>query len=349
MSAPLPSPESASPVAAPPAEPQPTCRPPAKVRAEVARYDEAAEVGAWDGPRYRMTYRVLGQGPPLIWVPGIATNHRSYAMVLNQLAERFLTVQYAYPGDDPDDGARLSRIGHDDLVDDLLGLVEHLGLGRTFLTGLSFGSTVVLKALAREPGRFPRAVVQGAFAHRRLTAAERLALFVGRRFSGNLARLPLHEAVLGYNCRGDFPSLIADRWDFHLRQHGLTPIRAVAHRTTLLTRLDLRPILSSISGDVLLVHGREDRVTPMSGMEALREALPHAEAAIMPTVGHIPHMSHVEPFARLIGDWLLPSEPSGCPHDAAEGATTCPTSGLPCAGPGGDARCAVPREGHALQ
>jgi pimeloyl-ACP methyl ester carboxylesterase len=332
-----------------PAEPAPTCRPPAKVLAEVARYDQAAQVNSWNGPRYRMTYRVLGQGPPLIWVPGIAATYRSYAMVLNQLAGRFQTVQYSYPGDEPDDGAQLARISHDDLVDDLLGLIDHLGLGRAYLAGASFGSTVVLKALAREPGRFPRAVVQGGFAHRKFTFAERSALFLGRRIKGTIARLPLRESILSYNCRGDFPALIADRWDFHLAQHGLTPTAALAHRTTLLTRIDLRPILPTISTETLLIHGREDRVVPLAHLETLRAGLPHAEAVVMPTVGHIPHMSHVDPFARLIGDWLSQCAPEGCPHAGAAGATDCRPEGGQCPGMQGEFRCAGSPEGHALQ
>ena len=285
----------------------------------------------------------------MIWVPGVASTYRGYAMALNLLSERFQTIQYSYPGDAPD-GARLGRIGHDDLVDDLFGLIDHLGLGRVYLAGLSFGSTVVLKALAREPRRFPRAVLQGAFARRRFTVAERAALFIGRRFPGTLARLPMHEAVLSYNCRGDFPALIADRWDFHLEQHQLTPIRALAHRTSLLTRLDLGPILPAISTDVLLIQGREDRVVPPSHLEVLRAGLPRVEAAVMPTVGHIPHLSHVDAFARLIGDWLLPCAPEGCAsRNEAEGTPGCALAGPGCPGPGADAPCAGPSGGHELQ
>ena len=126
---------------------RPPCPAPADFRDEVARYDSHAQVGRWDGPRYRMTYRILGNGPPLIVVPGIASTYRTYALLLNRLAGRFRTVVYDYPGDQPDDGARLARISHDDLVDDLFGLIDHLKIGRVFLTGLSFGSTIVLKAL----------------------------------------------------------------------------------------------------------------------------------------------------------------------------------------------------------
>src|SRR5262245_5005626 len=187
-----PVPETPSPAVGPPEAPaRPPCPAPSDFRAEVARYDQNAEVGTWNGPRYRMTYRTLGQGPPLILVPGIAATYRGYALMLNRLADRFRTVIYDYPGEHPGDGARLGRITHADLVDDVFGLIDHLKIGRAFLVGLSFGSTVVFGALHREPRRFPRAVVQGGFSHRRFTAAERIALRLGRLLPGTTARLPL--------------------------------------------------------------------------------------------------------------------------------------------------------------
>src|SRR5690242_4669384 len=99
--------------AADPAPERPRCPAPADFRAEVAAYDRAARVGRWDGPRHRMTYRVLGEGPPLILSPGIAATYRGYALTLNRLAPRFRTIVYDYPGEQPDDGARLGRIAHD--------------------------------------------------------------------------------------------------------------------------------------------------------------------------------------------------------------------------------------------
>ncbi len=168
----------------------PPCPAPADFRAEVAAYDRRAEVGHWHGPRYRMTYRVLGQGPPLILIPGIASTYRGYALTLNRLSERFRTVLYDYPGEDCDDGARLRRITHEHLVDDLFGLIEHLNLGRVFLVGLSFGSTIALRALHREPRRFPKAVLQGAFAYRRFSPAERPGAGAGTPAAGHNVTAP---------------------------------------------------------------------------------------------------------------------------------------------------------------
>ena len=148
------------------------------------------------------------------------------------------------------------------MVDDLFGLIDHLNLGRVFLVGLSFGSTITLRALQREPRRFPKAVVQGAFAWRKSSSAERLALILGRRIPGTSTRLPLRRTVLSYNGRSEFPSVIADRWPYYLEQNGLTPIAAMAHRIHLLTRLDLRPLLPEISTEILLLQGNEDRIVP---------------------------------------------------------------------------------------
>jgi pimeloyl-ACP methyl ester carboxylesterase len=297
-----------------PSTPRPPCPAPADFRAEVARFDRAAEVARWDGPRYRLTYRTLGDGPPLFLIPGIASTYRVYSLLLNKLAEHFRTILYDYPGEHADDGARLGRITHDHLVDDLFGMIDHLNVGRAFLVGLSFGSTVALGALHREARRFPRSALQGGFAHRRFSAAERWALRLGRLVPGTASRLPLQRTVLTYNSRLEFPTLLDDRWDFYVEQNGLTPIRSLAHRVDLLSRLDLRPRLSTIPSEVLLLHGNEDRIVPRRDYEALKAALPRAEGMLMPTVGHQPHLTHADVLAQLIHQWLLPCAegPGGC-------------------------------------
>src|SRR5206468_1859540 len=92
-----PSPEVEAPAAERPEAPdRPPCPAPADFRAEVAAYDRAAEVATWAGHRHRMTYRTLGQGPPLIVIPGIAATYRGYALMLNRLAGRFRTVVFDY-------------------------------------------------------------------------------------------------------------------------------------------------------------------------------------------------------------------------------------------------------------
>jgi len=320
----------ANPVSAPALAPAPTeaienaerppCPAPADFRAEIAAYDRAAHVDTWMGPRYRMTYRTLGQGPPLVVVPGIAATYRVYALLLNRLSAKFRTILYDYPGEHPGDSAHLGRITHENLVDDVFGLIEHLRLGRVFLFAMSFGTTVALRALSREPRRFPKAVLQGAFAHRRFTFAERLALAVGRRMPGTVSHLPLRNSILTYNSRAHFPEILEDRWRIYLEQNGLTPVASLAHRVDLVSRLDLRPILPEIPNEILLLHGNEDRIVTQRDFDAIRADLGNARAVVMPLVGHQPHFTHAEALAGTIVEYLIPCAPGGCPNEQGSGA-----------------------------
>jgi pimeloyl-ACP methyl ester carboxylesterase len=296
---------------------RPPCPKPADFRREVADYDRRATVGRLDGPRHRMTYRTLGVGPPLLLCPGIAGTYRGYAPMLNRLSERFRTVLFDYPGDLRDDRARLRGITHDDLVSDVFALMEHLNIGRAFLAGLSFGSTIVLRTLHREPRRFPRAAVQGAFARRVFTRAERLALRFGRLMPGTVDRLPLRRRVLSWNSRLSFPDGIADRWGYYVEQNGLTPIGPLAHRLDLLAGLDLRPILPGIPTEILVLQGNEDRIVPRAYYDELLRLLPKAQGALLPMVGHQPHYTHFEALAQAIGEYFMPCRPEGCERDAS--------------------------------
>lgn len=272
---------------------------------EVAAYDQEATSLVWVGPRYRMNVHLLGQGPPLVIVPGIASTYRSYALVARRLSDQFQTIVYDYPGEDPSDHAQLGSITHENLVDDLIGLLDHLGLAEVFPFGLSFGTTVTLKALHREPARFPRAALQGAFSHRRLTTAERLALAIGRRLPGTASRLPLHRPILSVFSRDQFGSAPPDRWTFYLDQNGLTSIAGLSHRVDLLSRLDLRPILPEIATPLLLIHGSEDGIVPIARFEELKAALPNVSASLVPGIGHQPHLTHPDLLADQVRQYLL--------------------------------------------
>ena len=230
----------------------------------VAEFDRLAEVGIWAGPHYRMTYRIRGDGPPLLVAPGLASTYRGYAPMLNRLATRFRSVVIDYPGEDSDDGASLGSITHEDLVDDLVGLADRLDLDRPALFGLSFGTTLSLRALARDPDRFAhRAVLQGGFARRAMGPHEKVALRFGRKIPGNSSRLPFHERALAHRSRSEFAAGMDDRWAFYVEQNGLTPIAALAARLDLIGRLDLRPSLPTIAASILLdPRAPADRIVP---------------------------------------------------------------------------------------
>jgi pimeloyl-ACP methyl ester carboxylesterase len=291
------------------------------MRVEAARYDANARVEHWQGRRHLMTFRRLGSGKLLLLLPGLASTYRGYSIALNRLAERFETIVIDYPGENSGDRARLGRIRHEHLAEDLLDLADQLGAAELALLGLSFGSTVALRVLhLGGASRMPRAVLQGAFAHRRYSAPERMALAVGRRYPGRIGSLPLHQAILTWNNRYHFPAVLDERWEYYVEQNALTPIASLAHRCDLLARLDLRPLLPQIQSEILLLHGSEDRLVGKDHFEELKSLLPRARGVVMPLVGHQPHFTHAELLAATVAEFL---EPSSCGEATCPGPASC--------------------------
>jgi pimeloyl-ACP methyl ester carboxylesterase len=272
------------------------------------RFTREAEKGYCDTSRYRCPYYVWGQGPPLLLIPGLADDARSFVQVMVHLAEQFRCIAYDLPAG-RSDGASLSRYTHAGLVADLFALLDHVGARQSYLFGSSFGGTIALAALHAQPDRLPRAVLQGSFARRRLTWAEHFAVRLVRRWPGTMRHLPLREAALR---RINYP-FFADRrpelWDYFLERANVQPIAAVAHRALLVHRLDLRPLLPSIRQPVLLVGGDRDRVIARACEEELREGLPNVRRIELFNCGHNPLFTHPELLAELIRRFFTPPCP----------------------------------------
>jgi pimeloyl-ACP methyl ester carboxylesterase len=288
------------------------------------RFEREAGKGVCDTGRYRCRYYVWGEGPPLLFIPGLSDDAHSFVQVMVHLTERFRCIAYDLPAGGTD-GARLSRYTHVDLVADVFALLDHLGIGQNYVFGSSFGGTIALGALRARPERLPRAMLQGSFARRPLTRLENLAVRFIRHWPGTMRHLPLRKAALR---RANYP-FFADRrpelWDYFLERANIQPIAAVAHRALMVHRLDLRSILPEIRQPVLLVGGDRDRVIARACEEELLQGLPNVRRVELFNCGHNPLFTHPEVLAALIRQFFTPpgQETDGSPFPPCHGAT-CP-------------------------
>lgn len=293
----------------------------------LARFQREAQHGVCATGRYRMPYFSWGAGPPLVFVHGAADTARSFLLPISRLCASFRCVAYDLPSG-KDDGARLGRYRHAHLVEDLLALVDHLGVSRAYLFGASFGATVVLRALARTPDRFPRAILQGGTAYRPLRRAEWWVAMIARWLIGPMARLPKREKVLTAVHRAPFAHQPEEVWQAFLTTTGQARIRALGHQAKWLHQIDLRAELANIRQPVLLIHGERDSVMPLRHAEVLRQGLPSSGLAVLPEAGHVPAYTHPEALAELVRSFLTPPGPA-CP-----GPTECPEAKEECSSQG---------------
>ncbi len=258
-----------------------------------------------DTGNYRCPYYVWGSGPPLIFIHGMADDSLSFLMPISQLAENFQCIAYDLPAGGKDK-ARLGRYRHSYYVEDLLALVDHLGLRSPFLFGSSFGSTIALQALHSFPDRFPRAVLQGGFAQRPLAPAEIIIAKLARYWPGRLKNLPFRKQILEHVHLDAFAAREPAIWNFYQERTCFPPIAAVARRALIISPLDLRHLLPQIRQPNLLVCGDHDPLVGKECEEILLENLPNAERILFENCGHLPYFTHPELLAEVVTRYLKP-------------------------------------------
>lgn len=110
----------------------PAALPPIDLDDALQRFDREAVRGICDTGRYKMPYFVWGEGPPLVFIHGAMDSSKAWVMPIARLSAHFRCVAYDLPNG-RDDGARLGRHSHADLVADFFSLLDHLQLAQLCL------------------------------------------------------------------------------------------------------------------------------------------------------------------------------------------------------------------------
>src|SRR5256885_1434324 len=95
------------------------------------RFAREAVESVWDTGRYRCRSFTWGEGPPLLFVPGLMDSSRSFVLPAALLSRSFRCIGYDLPAGS--DGANLRRITHVDLVRDLFAVLDHAGARQSYL------------------------------------------------------------------------------------------------------------------------------------------------------------------------------------------------------------------------
>jgi pimeloyl-ACP methyl ester carboxylesterase len=288
----------------------------------MARFWRESAHGICRTGRYRMPYWSWGSGPPLVYIHGVADSRASFVLLAVRLSSQFRCIAYDLPNGF-DDGARLWRYRHEDLVADLWALLDELGVERSYVLGSSFGSTVALSALAQRPLRLPRAVLQGPLVHRPLRRAECWLSWLARLLPGPTARIPRREKLLRLVHGKPFVGQPEEVWRAFVDWTGRARLTALGHQAHWLHRLDLWPILSGIRQPVLLVCGDHDPAVSLDQAEAIRSALPAGGMAVLEGCGHLPNYTHPGPFAEVVRQFLTPPPAAGVPLVSSPASGAC--------------------------
>jgi pimeloyl-ACP methyl ester carboxylesterase len=178
-------------------------------------------------------------------------------------------------------------------ADDLLALVDLLGIDRFYLVGTAAGSFGVLDFAVSWPERLRGIVVANSIYG--IQDPEFLALTAGLRPAPHFDRLPPEFRELGPSYRAACPEGVR-RWieiEHSGRPSVPVPRQATRNRLTL-------ALMETITPPALLITGGADLYAPPPVQRLLAEQVRHAESLVLSDVGHSAYWEQPEAFNNAV-------------------------------------------------
>jgi pimeloyl-ACP methyl ester carboxylesterase len=196
----------------------------------------------------------------------------------------------------------------DFFVRQIAGLLDSLGFGQVDLAGVSFGGAIMTSFADRYPDRVRSLIyVDPVFnAGRRLRREEsspwawrvHMVLRGGTQVLANSQRYDfLHPERFP-----EWPARFRVQQQFQGTREALRRTRAAIavapHQREQIRRVGTHP------RPVLIVWGRQDRISPFSGSRELLTAIPRAVLAPVDSAGHLPHLEQPDTVAAAVVRFL---------------------------------------------
>jgi pimeloyl-ACP methyl ester carboxylesterase len=252
----------------------------------------------------RIAYRRAGQGTPLVLLHGILSDSRLWKSQLANLATRFTVVAWDAPGagesSDPSESFTLN-----DYADSLAAFMDALALEPAHVLGLSWGGVLAQGLYGRHPERVRSLILAAATAGWRGSLPEAVC---EERLAGCLRESELAPEEWVHRW---LPGLLTENASQELRDEVVgfmsdfhpAGYRAMAHT---LADTDTRDLLPRIHVPTLLLWGDDDRRSPLSVAEQLRDAIPDASLVVIPEAGHVSNLEQPARFDAAVRDFAHP-------------------------------------------
>lgn len=252
-------------------------------------------------------YQRFGSGPPVILIHALGLDHRLWEPQISQLAAAHTVLVYDLRGhgdsDVPPGPYTLS-----DFAEDLVGLLDALGLEQVHLVGISLGGMIAQQLVLTGPERV-----------RSLVLADTTSEYnqEGRRQFTERARIaeerglaPLIE-----------PSI--ERWfTAEFRQHhpnDVTRIHDILEQANALgyaascraiAQVDFTERLVSVGVPTLVLVGSEDRSTPPEMALKIHQYIPGSAYEVLTGAAHLTNVARPEDFSRAVLETVRRGEPA---------------------------------------
>ena len=252
---------------------------------------------------FKLEYTDEGIGRPVVLIHGYRFNRSLWS-------EQIITLSTAYRVIAPD----LRGFGDSDAVpgtatmdvmaQDVVLLLNHLGIARATICGLSMGGYVALALYKQLPSRVRALVLADTRAQsdtdeakpgRYQQAEKALSEGMAGIADAMLPKLLTPETV------SKRPEVVKHVRDMMLQAK---PEGAAAALRGMAERDDQTELLAKITVPTLVIVGAGDAITPVADSEKMHRAIPNARLVILENAGHVSNLERTEQFNDALLEFL---------------------------------------------
>ncbi|MFD0149083.1 alpha/beta fold hydrolase [Streptomyces sp. NPDC055721] len=251
----------------------------------------------------RLYFEDRGSGPALLLVHGHPFDHTMWQPQIDRfsLTHRVIAPDLRGYGITPLGATALTEITDlGDFAEDLVDLLDDLGIEEAVVAGLSMGGQIAMELHRRHPERVRGLVLADTF-----PAAE--------TEEGKAARNAMADRLLDEGMQG-YADEVLDRmvapYNTHAAPHvhrmmcATDPVGAAAALRGRAERPDYRESLTTVAVPALVVVGRDDTYTPVEDAEEMHALLPDSTLAVIERAAHLPNLERPEEFDAVLDSYL---------------------------------------------
>ncbi|MEE1656556.1 3-oxoadipate enol-lactonase [Microvirga sp. CF3062] len=246
-------------------------------------------------------HQVLGlsESPVLVFINSLGSDLRIWQEVVPAFTERFWVILYDKRGHGLSD-APPAPYSIDDHTDDLLALLDHLGIVKASFVGLSVGGMIAQRMAVRVSERVQSMTLCCTAA--KIGTAELWADRISAVETGGIE--PIADNVLQRWFTPQFHQARRDDLAGWRNMLVRTPTHGYAGTCAAIRDADLRPDAGRIAVPTLCVAGDQDGSTPADVVKGTADLIPNAQFALIGGAGHIPCVERPAELSGLIKQHL---------------------------------------------
>ena len=229
--------------------------------------------------------------PALVLVHGAGGSHRQWPLELMGDDRTLLALDL--PGHGASGGAGCTVIA--DYVQVLAALLERLRTGPAVICGHSMGGAIAQTLALMRPDLCAGLILVATGPRLPVMPQILEGLLDAEQFARGI------ELISKFSVSRSAPESL--QGEIREQMSKMSP--SILHGDfTACNAFDVEARLGEINVPVLVLCGKQDKMTPVKFSQSLADALARAQLTIIPDAGHYVMMEQPEQFARAVRDWL---------------------------------------------